>query len=322
MRIPAPTLGALAAAGALLAAPAFADVRSGVDAWARGDFATAVREWRPLAERGDPDAEFNMGQAYKLGRGVPQDLGTAVSWYERAAQKGHPNAQANLAIILFQSGERARAIPWLRKAVEADDPRAQYIYGTALFNGDIPGIGKDWPRAYALMSRAAEQGMPNAARNLAQMDKLMPLAQRQQGLALARQMRGTAAAKAPPLRPAPAPAPVRIATAAAPAAKAQAPRPQPAGPTRAAPAKAAPAPAASGGGWRVQLGAFSSAANAHRQWETLRAKGGAFAGLRPITVAAGAVTRLQAGPLPNKAAAERVCAAAKAAGSACFPVAP
>ncbi|HEX8064384.1 MAG TPA: SPOR domain-containing protein, partial [Allosphingosinicella sp.] len=46
------------------------------------------------------------------------------------------------------------------------------------------------------------------------------------------------------------------------------------------------------------------------------------AGLQPQYVAAGAVTRLQAGPLPNRAAADRVCAAAKAAGAACFPVAP
>jgi cell division septation protein DedD len=80
--------------------------------------------------------------------------------------------------------------------------------------------------------------------------------------------------------------------------------------------------ASAGGRWRVQLGAYGNADNARRQWESLRGRGGAFAGLQPAYVRAGAVVRLQAGPLASKAAADRVCAAAKAAGSACFPVAP
>ena len=58
----------------LSAAPALADVKSGVDAWQAGDYQTAVAEWRPLAVAGDADAQFNLGQAYKLGRGVPADM--------------------------------------------------------------------------------------------------------------------------------------------------------------------------------------------------------------------------------------------------------
>ena len=80
-----------------------------------------------------------------------------------------------------------------------------------------------------------------------------------------------------------------------------------------------PVAIATGGGWRIQLGAFSSPAGAHRAWDGIK---GRLGGLQPVYGAAGAVTRLQAGPLPNRAAAERACAAAKAAGSACFPVAP
>jgi cell division septation protein DedD len=85
--------------------------------------------------------------------------------------------------------------------------------------------------------------------------------------------------------------------------------------------RAAPAAvAASEGRWRIQLGAFSSAANAHHAWESIRGKG--LGGLQPVFTSAGAMTRLQAGPLASRAAAEKACAAAKAAGSACFPVAP
>ena len=68
---------ALAAIGAALsvalASPLAADVKRGVDAWSAGDFDTAVNEWRLPAQQGNPDALFNLGQAYRLGRGVPGD---------------------------------------------------------------------------------------------------------------------------------------------------------------------------------------------------------------------------------------------------------
>jgi TPR repeat protein len=249
-------------------------------------------------------------------------MGLAMAWYAKAAEQNHAQAQANLGLILFQSGERARAIPWLRRAADAGDPRAQYVLGTALFNGDMPGLGKDWPRAYALMSRAAAQGLPQAAGNLTQMDKFVPLAQRRQGIALAQQMeraQGSAGPPAPRAQPAVRPTAPTLHSAIAALAPAQRQSVRSAPP---APVRTAPAPAAASGGWRIQLGAFGSAANAQKAWATLHAKVGAFSGLRPITVQAGPVTRLQAGPLPSRAAADKACSAAKAAGSACFPVAP
>ena len=300
-----------AAALALGGSSALADVKAGVDAWQAGNYAAAVREWRPLADKGDRDAQFNLGQAYKIGRGVPMDLKIAQTWYEKAAQQGHSQAQANLGLILFQNGDRAKAMPWIRKAAEGGDPRAQYVLGTALFNGDI--VQKDWPRAYALMSQAAAAGLPPAAANLEQMDKYIPLGQRQQGLAIAQQMqRRSAVAAAAPARPTRTPGAVAQ-TSAPPSRSAQ-----DAVVAASAPSKAA----AAGGGWRVQLGAFGNTANARRQWDVLRAKVGALGNLQPAFVPAGAMTRLQAGPVANRAAAEKVCAAAKAAGSACFPVAP
>ncbi|MEA3001231.1 MAG: uncharacterized protein QOH81_19 [Sphingomonadales bacterium] len=334
------------AAFALTASAAQADVKTGVDAWQRGDFAAAVAEWRPLADRGDSDAQYNLGQAYKMGRGVPADLRIAQTWYEKAAQQGHPQAAANLGLILFQNGDKQRAIPWLKMAADADDPRAEYVLGTALFNGDV--AGKDWPRAYALMSRAAAQGFPPAAANLQSMDQYVPEAQRRQGLVLAQQIERSAGGR--PVRIAgqpgprtmlspdnaitstlPASRPVRVADARpVPPPRAEAPPavtvhrgPPPSVAVHHAPPPAASAPVATaGGGWRVQLGAFSSPAGAHRAWDGLRGKAGGLGGLQPSFGAAGAMTRLQAGPLASRAAADRVCAAVRAAGSACFPVAP
>ncbi|WP_420146360.1 tetratricopeptide repeat protein, partial [Sphingobium sp.] len=86
--------------------PAMADVKTGVDAWQQGDYARAIAEWRPLAQSGDPDAQFNLGQAYKLGRGVQPDLATAIDWYRKAAVQGHLRAEDNLGLLMFQQGDR------------------------------------------------------------------------------------------------------------------------------------------------------------------------------------------------------------------------
>ncbi|HEX2762942.1 MAG TPA: SPOR domain-containing protein [Allosphingosinicella sp.] len=296
------------------------DVKSGIDRWMAQDYEGAVAQWRPLADQGNADAQFNLGQAYKLGRGVPVDLRLAQSWYQKAAQQGHEQAQVNVGLLLYNSGKRQEALPWIRKAVELGDPRAQYILGTELFNGDL--VAKDWPKAYGLMLLAADSGLPPAADNIEAMNRFIPLPEREKGRVIAEQMRRgsvqTAAARPPRTPNAAGPAHVPSANSAlqSPVA-AQAPVR-----TASRPVQSAAPVAAAGGGWRVQLGAFSSAANAQRAWAGLRARVGALGPLSPRYVPAGAVTRLQAGPIASRAAADRVCAAAKAAGTGCFPVAP
>jgi len=299
-------IGANAVAGA---APS--DVKAGVDRWMRGDYAGAIAQWRPLADAGNADAQFNLGQAYKLGRGVPANAGLAQSWYQKAARQGHEQAQVNVGLLLYNGGRKQEALPWIRKGAELGDPRAQYILGTELFNGDL--VSKDWPRAYALMLRAADGGVPPAADNLKAMERFIPADQRRQGVALAQSMG----------RPA-GPGGMKTNVFSSAAVAVPTPRPAPGKAAGPAPRRPVPAPAAAsaGGRWRVQLGAFGSAGGAQRAWAGLKGKVGAFGSLQPNYVAAGAVTRLQAGPLANRAAADRVCAAAKAAGAACFPVAP
>jgi cell division septation protein DedD len=307
-------------------------VEAGVTAWQRGDFAGAVKQWRPLADGGDQDAQFNMGQAYRLGRGVPADPRIAQSWFQKAAAQGHEMAQGNLGLLLYESGKRVEALPWIRKAAERGDPRAQYVLGVELTNGDI--VPRDFPRAYALMTRAASKGLPPAAKSLEQMEKFIPAADRQKGIALAQQMkdapaqagliavpserpagRGAArvAGRAPAVTPVEIPPQRPVATAVV-----TAPRTAPA----AAKAAARAAAPAAGGGWRAQLGAYGSQAAAAAQWASLSRRMSGLAGLQPSYEKAGAFTRLRVGPLGSRAAADKVCAQAKAAGQACFPVAP
>lgn len=202
----------------MLAAPAYADVKDGVDAWQAGNYQVAVAEWRPLALAGDADAQFNLGQAYKLGRGVPTDLGQAEIWYSRAAKQGHLQAEDNLGLVLFTANRREEAMPFITRSAERGEPRAQYVLGTALFNGDL--APQDLPRAYALTKRASDAGLGIASARLAQLDNLIPLDQRQRGLAMLPEIekseqraRLAAVNAAAPPAPKPAPAsPVRTAS--------------------------------------------------------------------------------------------------------------
>lgn len=330
--------------------PALADVKAGVDAWSRGDHAAAIREWQPLAIKGDADAQFNMAQAYKLGRGVPLDLKRAEEFYRSAALQGHLQAADNYGLLLFQNGKSTEALPWLQGSAERGEPRAMYIMGIAHFNGDQ--VGKDWVRAYALMSRAAASGMAQARRSLATMDGLMPLEQRQLGVSLAselerkavevraRQLAATdlgvktpsAAGQATTWRdetitagadfanPVALPRPKRVAGSATPAAVPK-PAPTKPEPKPAVVKAAATPPARTGGNWRVQLGAFGQKSNADALWGKARARP-ELAGHKRIDIPSGAVTRLLAGGFAGQADAAKACAALKSGGIPCLVLQP
>ncbi|MEW9854215.1 SPOR domain-containing protein [Novosphingobium rhizovicinum] len=181
-------MASIMAAAVLAGTPgaAVADVKQGVDAWAAGDFEAAVREWQGPAAAGDPDAQFNLAQAHKLGRGVPRDLAKAEALYAAAAARGHLQASDSYGLLLFQRGEREKAMPYIRSAAGRGDARAQYIHGLALFNGD--GVEKDWVRAYAYVSLAQQAGLPQATTALSQMDQHIPMAERQKAVSLAGQI--------------------------------------------------------------------------------------------------------------------------------------
>lgn len=307
-------------------------VKHGVDAWSKGDYKAAVSDWQGAAERGDADAEFNLGQAYRLGKGVPRDLATAEDWYRKAAEQGHYQAEDNYGRMLFERGERSKAAPWLEKSAARGDPRGQLILGTMLFNGD-GGLAKDWPRAYALVVRASDSGLPQANRTRADMDKYIPEAQRKQGLTLARQYaanaRSPALAAAPPSTPAirTTPVPPSKVTDNKPAGASYA---RPLSTTAGAaashkPAVATATPAASAqpaGKWRIQLGAFSTEARAKTLWLKISPEIAVLKGRQPDYVHAGKIIRLQTSGFASNSDANNACAEVKRAGSQCLPVAP
>ena len=361
----------LAGAATLGSTAAWADNKAGVDAWSRGDYASAVRQWQGDAMRGDADAIFNLAQAYKWGKGVKQDVAKAEELYGRAAALGHLQASDNYGLFLFQRGQRLQALPYIRAAADRGDPRAEYLLGLAHYNGE--NVPRDPIRAYALVSLAQQQGLDQARAALAEMDKYVPMDQRQQAVAMAAEMQSqadatrarqlaavdlgatvggpqatAAPAVAAPVRPpvvaaasnpipsnASQPGAYSPATAGAdytrPQGAVAAPRPvavhqgPPPGyvpsvpapyPTPPAPA---PAAAASGGAWRVQLGAFGVASNADALWARLRGLP-ELAGHPRLNVRAGAVTKLQAGGFASEAAARAACSRISASGQSCIAV--
>ncbi|MEO6256861.1 MAG: SPOR domain-containing protein [Sphingomicrobium sp.] len=301
---------------------------SAAEAAPRDDYAASLVVWRPLAEAGDADAAFNLGEAYRLGRGVKTNFAEAQTWFERAARKGHVDAQTTLGLMLYDMGNRVAALRWLKMAAAQGEPRALLIYGTALYNGDA--VVRDPVLGYAYVSRAAAQGLEPAQRTLSEMDQVLPREERQQGLALAQ------------------PKPTIIKVIANPVEQPVAAKPQSksaakfalAKPSRVAlpkPGKPAPAPALeialakpaspaaqivsrSAGEWRIQLGAFSKRASAESLFARLSGIP-SLAGRQPYYIDAGPVTRLQAGPFESRAAANAACAALSRLGQPCFPVA-
>lgn len=286
----------VAGAIALLAGgSAHAGVEDGVRKWRAGDYTGAVAEWRKPAEKGERDAQFNLGQAYKLGRGVPADPDKAVELYRKAAAQGHEPAEANLGWLLFQQGKREEAIPLLQRAAARGDAHGQYLLGIAYFNGDA--LPRDWPRAYRLMTAAAATGLPQAKDALISMEARIPLAERQKALA-----------QKPAAPDTPAAPVARAGSAAAP--------PPPASPPPPA------TPAVASGQWRVQLGAFSSRKAATAAWSALSAKHRPLAALSPYYVSKDAVVRLQAGPLPDRKSAAELCSTVSGQTTSCFPALP
>ena len=94
-----------------------------MDAYDRGHYATALREWELLAEQGNASAQSNLGVMYRQGQGVPQNYETAVKWYILAAEQGYADAQTNLGAIYYDGEgilqDYVRAHIWLHIAASS-----------------------------------------------------------------------------------------------------------------------------------------------------------------------------------------------------------
>jgi TPR repeat protein len=183
----------------------------GLAAAERGDWATALRYWQPLADEGDAAAQNNLGVMYAKGQGVPQDYAEAVKWYRKSADQGNATAQYYLGVrydngqgvpqdyaeaakwyrksadqgnadaqlnlgVMYDNGqgvpqEDAEAVKWYRKSADQGNASAQYNLGGMYWGGR--GVAEDYPEAHKWLNLAAAQGYKDAKKYRDRLAELM-----------------------------------------------------------------------------------------------------------------------------------------------------
>jgi len=138
-----------------------ADFQKGVTAYESGDYATALREWTPLAEQGNAAAQTLLGFMYDKGQGVPQDYKTAVKWWRLAAEQGDAGAQNHLG-VMYNKGrgvpqDDKTAVKWYTLAAEQGNVYAQNGLALALLHGR--GTEKNPKEALRLLKSAVRNGL-------------------------------------------------------------------------------------------------------------------------------------------------------------------
>ena len=143
----------------------WADFETGMDAYQRGSYATALSEWRPLAEGGDAQAQLHLGLLYANGEGVPQDYAKARQYYEKAAAQGSASGQNNLG-YLYADGkgvpkDEIKGAEWIRKAAEQRDANGQASLGEMYRDGR--GVPQDDVQALMWYNLGAANGAKHGA---------------------------------------------------------------------------------------------------------------------------------------------------------------
>ena len=173
--------------------PAQAGFDEGMTAYKNNDFQTALKEWSPLADGGNLEAQYLVGRIYfrtsvdyakaakwyrkaadqghaaaqnglaslyRTGRGIKKDIATAVKWYRRSATQGNVYAQNQLGFMYFFGNDvrqdYAEALTWYRKAANQGYSIAQYSLGNMYRDGK--GVRRNYVEAHKWYSLASVQG--------------------------------------------------------------------------------------------------------------------------------------------------------------------
>jgi TPR repeat protein len=112
--------------------PTWTILGGGYQSYLKGDYTAAYREWLPLAELGDVEAQFNLGVMYDQGAGVDRNLEKAADWYRKAAEKGFIDAQTNIGIMYYHGlglpRDHDEAAKWFQlAALQGDAEASEYL---------------------------------------------------------------------------------------------------------------------------------------------------------------------------------------------------
>jgi len=152
-------------------AQAKGDYLEGTEALAKGDYRGAIEAWEPLAEDGDPRAQYALGFLYQFGQGVPRNFTKAVQYYQKAADQGDPDAQYALGMLVEQGlgvekKDQHKALDLYRRAADSNlNPNADYAVGRFYMNA--LGVPRNVDSAFQFFKKAAAKGHPAAAYALA-----------------------------------------------------------------------------------------------------------------------------------------------------------
>jgi len=143
------------------ASPLEDELQNGLRALQRGDYATAMRLLRPLAERGNASAQHYVGEMYHNGHGVQQSSVQAATWYRKAAEQGDNFAQDSLG-IMYEWGEgvpknNAEATKWTLMAAKQGNADAQDRLSDSYKNG--LGVPQNYILAYMWLSIAGQDSL-------------------------------------------------------------------------------------------------------------------------------------------------------------------
>lgn len=155
---------------------AYAGFDEGLAAHKKGDYSTAFKEFKNVAEQGGASVQALVGAMYAEGKGVPQDYAQAAAWYKKAAEQGYASAQYNLG-LLYDTGQGvsqdyAQAVAWYSKAAEQGYASAQYNLGLMYNQGQ--GVPKNYKLAYILFNLVASKGESDAVESRDIVSKEMP----------------------------------------------------------------------------------------------------------------------------------------------------
>ena len=136
----------------------------GSAAYARGDYAMALKEWLPLAERGDPVAQLHVGEMLRDRQGVRwRDFEGAAGWFRRAAAQGSQEAAYALGRLHYEGflvpRDTAEMRAMLKAAARSGDARAELTLGV-IYEYGLDDIFRDYTAALMWYERAARRGVP------------------------------------------------------------------------------------------------------------------------------------------------------------------
>ena len=150
-----------------------------VDAYSSGDYAAALRLWRPMAERGDHASQHNLGVVYRDGQGVARDHAEAAKWFRLAAGQGNADSQTSLGIMYYDGlgvpRNHGEAAKWFRRAADQGHALAQNNLSVMSALGD--GVAQDLLKVHMWFSLAASRFPPGEDRDKALRARDMTAAQ-------------------------------------------------------------------------------------------------------------------------------------------------